>query len=237
MDHQSTIDNYDILSASTHDSGSSPLNSGSSSLNSGSSLLNGAAEAKVKATVKPKSYFLYLEDDWRLLDEPVMHFGLAPLVEGLQEYEGRRNPSKQRFHAFEQILWAAISILSEDSTDEHANVDDQLSRSSTEYIKSPLTQSLQVHQVLFNEQGSRACAVAENCDDSILGLGGWSRVKSIHLPATEGLGAGSGAVVQIPYSLHEFGVVDSVHAHEGRFVCTVLKDIKLFIHMSKNSNA
>jgi hypothetical protein len=65
-----------------------------------------------------------------------------------------------------------------------------------------------IHQILFNEQASRPCAVADKtCDYNIIGRGGWKRSLDLNL---------KGQNISIPYSLHEFGLVPVSGAYGDR---------------------
>jgi len=91
-----------------------------------------------------------------------------------------------------------------------------------------------VHQVLFNEQGSRDCAIGSHqCNDpsSQLGFGGWEILHNIIVTTTSSAplpssSSSSSATdtdlsldITIPYSLHEFGLAalssEAFHNHRN----------------------
>ena len=132
---------------------------------------------------KHPCYFMYLEDDWHLLGTSVLH---ASLARAMQAYETRISKSDSAKHPFYHMLQMSIAILSSD-------------------VSGSTDARDWVHQVLFNEQGSRTCALGdlEACDTSIIGSGGWPQVKYVPLSIT------NDSAIDIPYSLHEFGLLSS----------------------------
>ena len=132
---------------------------------------------------KRPCYFMYLEDDWRVLGTPVLHASLARAMRGYDNRADETDPAK---HPFSRLLEMSKAILSSGDSGSAGARD-------------------RVHQVLFNEQGSRTCALGdlEACDTSIIGSGGWPQTKMVQLSTV------NGSTVDIPYSLHEFGMLTS----------------------------
>jgi hypothetical protein len=159
----------------------------------------GHANSMNKIIKLVKSRFLiYLEDDWLLLKEPSMHIDFLKSLDQIKYnyYDNINNnllkssisSSLKDDHPFSWIIYACISILSEQRNEK-------------------------IHQILFNSQISRECAIgSEYCDIEKIHLGGWKREKNSNKPNNNHHFIRS----SIPYSLHEFGLAPSVDAYDGR---------------------
>ncbi len=138
---------------------------------------------------KKEIYFMYLEDDWKLLNIPILHQRLATALESMKIHVPfyDDNHSFQTNHIFRDVLLTSTILL------HHSISDDD-----------------KIHQVLFNEQASRVCAIADDaCDFNVIGMGGWNKVKNISIFSDDDI-----IYLSIPYQLHEFGLVSSA-AHQG----------------------
>ena len=152
-------------------------------------------------------YFLYLEDDW-LLSSPLVSTGsLGRALEGISLISRlgsteailrcSNHSIEDSFSEYSEagcfvfLLLAARTVLKESS---------DMVETYT-YMNTTRTVRESLHQVLFNEQSTRACAEgSDQCNVSTLGHGGWPRTSS------------SG----IPYALHEFGLLDVPEAFGDR---------------------
>ena len=144
-------------------------------------------------------FFLYLEDDWKLLREPILS---PPLLKGVID--------KHNGNAPELILQRLIRISIQ-------IIEDSLKYRNESHVHEPIT------QVFLNDQRTSPCAMGLvssdidcgnltscQCDAGEIGYGGWPREAVVHKYSK-----GNKTLMTIPYSLHEFGLRYEVnHYHE-----------------------
>jgi hypothetical protein len=159
------------------------------------------------------SYLIYLEDDWKLLNRPPLYQPLTKVIDKLEEISFREraqefSSGQKKPNSFEYLIMMAVGIL-----ENHYGCNGD---------------QIVIDQVLFNEQGSRGCAVADGrtCGVDIIGHGGWPRSTVImdveglynrfHQKNSNRNPSSKANPVSFPYSLHEFGIVGMPHAHGDR---------------------
>ena len=141
-----------------------------------------AASMNILSHLTSSRYLLYLEDDWEAHSTPMVTSALAPYLDPAwaPQAQGVRDTS-----AMQRTIEAALAIL------QHSGVE----------------AGGQVHQVLFNDQHHRVCALGDGqgCPTERVGRGGWPR-RIVTPTATHGDGP-QHPYVGLPYSLHEYGIV------------------------------
>jgi len=127
-------------------------------------------------------YLLYLEDDWAVFDELYAEDSFKAAINQLNSTLSLSTSVLNWKHPFTAVLTTAVLLL-----DHHRNCHENCTK---------------IHQILFNEQSRRSCSIGNlaNCNLSDLGFGGWPLLTQISVKTT---------TVEIPFSLHEFGVLDS----------------------------
>ena len=154
-------------------------------------------------------YFLYLEDDWRAYSSPILMPRLEDSLKTIDKNSNKIN-NDGNYSYLEKAILASVRILNTGRDIDNGDI-------SNDLFQSP------IHQVLFNEQYSRVCAVggviktasssfdeekyalAAECKASQLGRGGWKRNLTLHTHNNDNSIERS---VHLPYSLHEFGVLN-----------------------------
>ena len=151
-------------------------------------------------------FFLYLEDDWQLLRDPVLSSVLRAATVSPPP------PTPQLL--LQELIRLSIHVIQ-----------DSLRYRNASYVHEP------VAQVFLNDQRQRRCALGKvhvdtdtcegrmfcrHCDVKDIGRGGWRREAvpgpgpaSASVPGARGEAELEKAVT-IPYSLHEFGVLYEV---------------------------
>jgi len=160
-------------------------------------------------------YLIYLEDDWllRIHDAMLMHPSWIELIQSLNRLNVIDDDDDgPMFESFYCIIVYALSILGFEG-----RINLPIRHGASEYTSINLTRAYRnssddhrsrvdvpVHQVLFNEQSSRDCAIGSSrCHDSRsqLSFGGWKMHHDIHIHSSR-----VSINASIPYSLHEFGL-------------------------------
>jgi hypothetical protein len=158
-------------------------------------------------------YLLYLEDDWLLNHHIAASNQYARELINLHvDYSTARFGSllsaadTEAHPGIYPIILSSLAILGFQGAVQVPSMDFASSiaveiRSSSS--SSDDSKEEQIHQVLFNEQSSRACAEGrDDCDFASLGSGGWERSLQMNLNYST-----IASDYQIPYALHEFGLL------------------------------
>ena len=149
--------------------------------------------------VKTK-YFIYLEDDWNILTQPVISKSFQNSLSSLNSL--KFSFKSLNLSVFYEILLNSLSILGFNGRIDLSTADKSNLLSLNSSIQ--LTGVERISQVLFNEQSDRNCAVInQNCNVKLLGTGGWERFVNYKLTD---INSNHTSKIEVPYSLHEFGV-------------------------------
>jgi len=158
-------------------------------------------------------YFIYLEDDWVINSDPSLTMSstysqsILDIEEQILRYVDKGREGYSVAVTGYAVLVSSLGVLGYvgDVVIPHplgADHDDIVIN-----IKHVNPSREDVHQVLFNEQGSRDCAQGhDDCDVAALGQGGWHRDVCQSYDTTP---FNDTAYTCIPYSLHEFGYISS----------------------------
>jgi hypothetical protein len=192
-------------------------------------------------------YFLYLEDDWRLMPVPVLHAGLATAVDALTDTIDEafadvelQMRQRQRQHPFRAILLAALQILQDNnrsSGDDDCDIfnskinDKKYNKNNSSSGSTDRRDSCRgrgrgrgrgrerVHQVLFNEQSTRACAEGAGlCDYDTIGRGGWRRRAAVSGRVDDTLGL----LLKLKREVRLLGRQNGSTSGDARFYCPTL---------------
>lgn len=146
-------------------------------------------------------YLLYLEDDWLFMQKPIVSSAFGAAVERVRSDEQKRSDTLSEKEEKDASGATSLGNLV------------ALVLSGLEVLRSSHVDNdaQEVHQVLFNEQSQRLCAIGkQGCDvnGNALEMGGW--------PAVTSSGGGAHGGHSIPYHLHEFGLMGYPTAYGGR---------------------
>jgi hypothetical protein len=89
-------------------------------------LLREFLKITVASEAKPtfKYYFMYLEDDWRLIERPVLHYQLVKAIDPIRSLlSNHLNDLNMNdlTHPFTVFLWASILLLHCSAGETHSN--------------------------------------------------------------------------------------------------------------------
>lgn len=152
-------------------------------------------------------YLLYLEDDWLLRNQivPPQSQWSKTMKLNRKLYANRLDiyPSQAYSHvSFYTILLSSLTILGFEGLVVVPTFDFSSSETFDIAVLKDSTME-KIHQVLFNEQSSRACAEGrDDCDLRSIGYGGWERSANLKINS-------SIDNFEIPFALHEFGILSS----------------------------
>jgi len=108
--------------------------------------------------------------------------------------------AKQNNSYFDKIVHKCFPIQTSETKIAEAPVLINLLKLARSVLYKTRNSNETIHQILFNEQSNRNCAIGNtsDCDADKIGRGGWERVSP---------------VTNIPFSLHEFGLPLMSGAH------------------------
>lgn len=145
-------------------------------------------------------YLIYLEDDWVLMDDDAMIYSnkYFELNEELNNFCIDNDVNK--LNRIYKVLLMSLSILGYNG---QVILPDAKFESNISFNMTSKHSSSKIpHQVLFNEQSNRDCAVGnhKDCRQQDIRDGGWERKVFMNLNNSQ---------FAIDYSLHEFGLTVS----------------------------
>lgn len=157
----------------------------------------------VEATTS--QYFMYLEDDWAAWSRPGVTKGLAPFIV----------PQERPGAASEAASDPPHALPAEDPEEDTHPLVFALG-AMLSILRSPASRRERVVQVLFNEQGTRTCAMGlmDQCDASKIGTCAWPRWLNTTSHGDQYHEHGEKQFHGLPYALNEFGVID-IAPHAG----------------------
>ena len=172
------------------------------------SFLNYSSKQKIQFNNKRKQYFMYIEDDWRLLSTSIIHYTLGNSINQIRKLYS------------DLITHHNIHLYNYNNNNDNTNLSPQQKEPhlfcEVLIMSMHILRSQKVQQVLFNDQGGRQCAVADsNCDIQSIGKSGWARklTTNIHQNTMKDNvnnhndKLNKDINMTLHYNLHEFGLV------------------------------